>query len=57
MLARIGLLCLLVPAFQPLRAQVGPVDHDGYLEYQYRLVRSEELADNTLHLATWRARA
>lgn len=36
---------------------MGPVNHDGYLEYQYRLVSSDELANNTLHLATWRARA
>jgi hypothetical protein len=50
-------LCLLAPALQPLQAQMGPINHDGYLEYQYRLVRTDELANNTLHLATWRARA
>ena len=55
--ACIGLLCLLAPALEPLRAQIGPVDHDGYLEYQYRLVKNDDLADNTLHLATWRTRA
>ena len=56
-MALFALPCLLVAAFEPLRAQVGPVDHDGYLEYQYRLITSEDLASSTLHLATWRTRA
>lgn len=53
----VAVLCLLAPALEPLRAQVGPIDHDGYLEYQYRLITNDELANNTLHLATWRTRA
>jgi hypothetical protein len=51
------LSCVLPAATELARAQVGPIDHDGYLEYQYRLITNEDLANNTLHLATWRTRA
>jgi hypothetical protein len=37
--------------------QLGPVQHDGYLEYQYRLSRAADLTETELHLATWRAQA
>jgi hypothetical protein len=50
-------LCLSLTAIHPACAQVGPVDHDGYLEYQFRLISNEDLPNSTLHLATWRTRA
>jgi len=51
------LTCLGPFTVAPARAQLGPVDHDGYLEYQYRLSRSEEGPSNELHLGTWRTQA
>jgi hypothetical protein len=39
------------------QAQFGPFQHDGYLEYQYRLNRSEGNPGFDTHLATWRAHA
>jgi hypothetical protein len=41
----------------PARAQLGPIQHTGYLEYVYRLNRSEDMQSNQTNLATWRARA
>lgn len=38
-------------------ADVAPIDHDGYLEYQFRMTRNEEGIGSDQHLATWRARA
>lgn len=38
-------------------AQVAPIDHGGYVEYQLRTTRGEEGLGNDQHLATWRARA
>jgi hypothetical protein len=37
--------------------ELAPVDHDGYLEYQYRTTRNEDGFGNDQHLATWRATA
>ena len=56
-LALILLVCQVALTPEFARAQVGPVQHDGYLEYQYRLTRAADLTDTDLHLATWRARA
>ncbi len=42
---------------EPVHAQVGPVDHSGYLEYQYRIIRNEQGSGSDAHVATWRARA
>jgi hypothetical protein len=39
----------------PVRAQLGPIQHTGYLEYLYRLNRSEALPSSQTNLATWRA--
>jgi hypothetical protein len=38
-------------------ADMAPVEHDGYLEYQFRMTRNDEGLGNDQHLATWRARA
>lgn len=38
-------------------ADVAPIDHDGYLEYQFRMTRNDEGVGGDQHLATWRARA
>ncbi len=38
-------------------AEMAPIDHDGYLEYRYRLTRNELGLGSDQHLATWRARA
>ncbi|HSN52961.1 MAG TPA: hypothetical protein VLS87_10545, partial [Woeseiaceae bacterium] len=38
-------------------AELAPVEHDGYLEYRYRLTRNELGQGSDQHLATWRARA
>lgn len=38
-------------------AELAPIDHDGYLEYRYRLTRNELGLGSDQHLATWRARA
>mgnify|MGYP001821965886 FL=1 len=38
-------------------AEVAPIDHDGYLEYQFRATRNVAGSGNDQHLATWRARA
>lgn len=53
-------LAMLVAALAapgPAFAQVAPIDHDGYLEYQFRMTRNEEDIGSDQHLATWRARA
>jgi hypothetical protein len=39
------------------RAQIGPIQHTGYLEYLYRLNRSEDMQSSHTNLGTWRARA
>jgi hypothetical protein len=36
---------------------VAPVDHEGYLEYQFRTTRNEDGFASDQHLATWRASA
>ena len=41
----------------PACAQLGPIRHDGYLEYQHRLFRNEQAPSSTTNLVTWRARA
>ena len=38
-------------------ADMAPVEHDGYLEYQFRTTRNELGVGSDQHLATWRARA
>jgi hypothetical protein len=38
-------------------AQFGPLQHDGYLEYQFRVNNSEDANQFTTNLATWRAHA
>lgn len=43
-------------AASPVRAQVAPIQHSGYLEYLYRLNRSEDMPSNETNLVTWRAR-
>jgi hypothetical protein len=47
-----GILCT-----GDVHAQLGPIYHDGYLEYRYRDNRSEDGATNQSHLAGWHARA
>lgn len=37
-------------------AQVAPIDHEGYLEYQFRTTRNEAGFGSNQHLATWRAK-
>ena len=46
-----------VIAVNPAWAQLGPIQHDGYLEYLYRLNRGEFIPSNESNLVTWRARA
>ena len=51
---------LAVAAIGPIDttvAQVAPVDHGGYLEYQFRTTRNEDGFGSDRHLATWRGRA
>jgi hypothetical protein len=43
-------------AVSPVEAQVAPIQHTGYLEYLYRLNRSEDMQSNETNLVTWRAR-
>jgi hypothetical protein len=38
-------------------AQLAPVEHDGYLEYRFRAIRTGSGKDNDLHSATWRTQA
>jgi hypothetical protein len=38
-------------------AEVVPIDHDGYLEYQFRMTRNDDGVGSDQHLATWRGRA
>jgi len=45
----------LIPVFAG--AQLAPVDHNGFVEYQYRLSRSEDTDGTQLHLLTWRTQA
>jgi hypothetical protein len=52
----VPLLAGLVTAM-PARAQLGPINHYGYLEYVYRLNRSEDMQSNQTNLATWRGSA
>ena len=58
---RAAVLAMLVfagdSALSPVWAQLGPIRHTGYLEYLYRLNRSEDMQSNTTNLATWRGRA
>ena len=57
-IARILMVCPAALTMGYAQAQqLGPVQHDGYLEYQYRLSRAADLTDTELHLATWRAQA
>lgn len=49
-----GALVLMAPS---VHAQLGPIKHDGYFEYQYRMFRSEQAPTNTTNLLTWRGRA
>ena len=44
-------------AVSPARAQLGPIQHTGYLDYVYRLNRSEDMQSNKTNLVTWRGRA
>ncbi len=44
-------------AVTPVQAQLGPIQHDGYLEYLYRLNRSEDAPSIETNFVTWRARA
>ncbi len=52
----VSLLAGLVTAM-PARAQLGPIHHYGYLEYVYRLNRSEDMQSNQTNLGTWRGSA
>jgi len=59
-LARIAFVAPLISAFlisKSASAQFGPVQHDGFLEYQFRINRSEGTPDYTTNLASWRAHA
>ena len=53
-------IALAIPLFagllaaHPVRAQLGPIYQNGYLEYIYRLNRSEDMQSNQTNLATWR---
>ena len=51
------LVCATLSQAGLARAQVGPVVHDGYLEYQFRLKRVDSAPGSDQHLATWRGRA
>jgi hypothetical protein len=44
-------------AVSPARAQMGPIQHNGYMEYLYRLNRSEDMQSNETNFVTWRGRA
>jgi len=50
------LLFVGISVVNPARAQLGPIQHTGYLDYVYRLNRSEDMQSNETNLATWRAR-
>jgi hypothetical protein len=62
-----GLSCravaLALPLFvgaitvNPVRAQMGPIQHSGYMEYLYRQSRAEDMPSEEINLGTWRARA
>lgn len=54
-LAHVVLLVFLLA--DPASAQFGPVQHDGFLEYQFRVNRAEDSPGTEAHLATWRAHA
>ncbi len=57
---KIALAMLAAAAITPFDAacpDLAPVDHDGYLEYQFRTTRNEDGFGSDQHLATWRARA
>jgi hypothetical protein len=51
------LVAAAIASAHPVLAQVGPIDHDGYLEYQFRLTRNEEGLGTDQHLGTWRSSA
>jgi len=54
----IAALAVLAPLLAAdVYAQLGPIEHDGYLEYRYRAIRRDNNADNDLHSATWRTQA
>ncbi len=48
---------IVVATASQAHAQLGPVKHDGYFEYQYRLFRSEQSPTTTTNLLTWRGHA
>lgn len=52
----LALLLGVLPA-GPAGAQFGPLTHDGYLEYQYRLNRNEGGPGSDTQFGTWRAHA
>ena len=52
LLTAAAVMCVEVAA-----ADVAPIAHDGYLEYQFRATRNETGIGSDQHLATWRARA
>jgi len=54
-LAGLVLVTQLLPG--AATAQLGPIQHDGFLEYQYRLNRSEDGPGYNTNLATWRTHA
>ncbi len=56
-LVALAMLAAAIAPMEPCLAQVAPIDHGGYLEYQFRLTRNEEGIGTDQHLATWRARA
>ena len=41
----------------PVAAQMGPVQHSGYLEYNYRLSQADQVPRSTSHNGTWRMQA
>ncbi len=47
-------LCVLTTS---ANAQIGPVETDGFLEYQYQQSEGSEIVDSTTQVATWRANA
>jgi hypothetical protein len=56
-IALAGLAFLAQSLSGPATAQLGPIQHDGFLEYQFRLNRSEDGPGFNTNLATWRAHA
>ncbi|MDH4107987.1 MAG: hypothetical protein OEW35_06705 [Gammaproteobacteria bacterium] len=50
----IAMLLALAAMAGPARAQMGPVRHNGFVEYQYRLDNGRAATTNSTQLATWR---